>query len=888
MSEERQEDQERQKQESAQEGKSSEGEVSSQKSKRKRPRRRRSRKAGEGSKSVSSSKRASETKGDREKEEGKEADVESIVPSYGAPVLGELEENLEDSTMDKKEEVSSSQPISEGEGGKNAAGSGGEAGRRRISLSSPRLQKLAKWGAVLLAVWFIGYICIWVWMVERVYVPPGYMLTLTLKIGKKHPDPNLQVMPEGGYQGIQERVLGEGRHFYNPLYYEREVRYRVENIDLDHVAVVQSNSGEEAKGKEFLVKKGERKKGILDQVLTPGKWRLNPYAYKIVQRVKVTEIPPGFVGTLTAKSGASPKVDPQEYLDEAFEVWQKMFRLYPLKAEELKGLFDRMAAYYMKMFLPASWLRDYLEEKRTSEYFRACNSLQECAANIEFGKAIRADIRKVLAKEKEIESLERFWRAFQIWQEKRRELKAQAELLRRAEQAGEKIDLDLRTKRLIQLAFDKRIDEAWDRIQSTQRAVARKLSKKSLELEKLPLSKEKYYQIRFLECVSGIFQKSLPPSLEEDLDTNRARYEELFKDLAPQESWQSLLERFQRKLYLAQKAYNGDLLSREGEQGVQYQILHPGIYYINPKKYEVKKLEIGYRQRTVKNIRFPSRDKFEIVLDISVVWGITPKNAPYLVKRYGGIQEIVAKVIEPQVEDICKHFGTNYTVREFIEGETRTKFQEEFTQLLKDVCKARRINVLIGLVRAIKVPEEVSGPIKREKLASLEKATKVEETRMEKEKNRLVELKRQIEAEVRKVGEETKKMVAEIEIDTKDKVDQIRGDTQIAVSKIQKEVAYWRALKNQILSAARAKAEELVQKAEANRLRQHINAIGGPEVYANYIFTKNLPKDFQIFVRYSGPGTLWMDLPSVLKNLEKAAALQILKERLQKDFPRKK
>ena len=105
-----------------------------------------------------------------------------------------------------------------------------------------------------------------------------------------------------------------------------------------------------------------------------------------------------------------------------------------------------------------------------------------------------------------------------------------------------------------------------------------------------------------------------------------------------------------------------------GIKGLQKDVLQPGLYYINPKAYKIDEVEVGFRHISLNNIRFKSLDSFNIELDVSVVWGLLPKNVPHIIQTLGNIREIISKVIRPQVNTIVRMEGSKHKAREFIEG----------------------------------------------------------------------------------------------------------------------------------------------------------------------------------------------------------------------------
>lgn len=185
------------------------------------------------------------------------------------------------------------------------------------------------------------------WTFNRIYAPPNYSVLLRYK-GPPLPLPLLGARPaatpgqfakvdEDGDPlevGILKEMLGPGRHFRCPLWWERDLVPDVV-IKPGEVGVVTSKLGNSLPRGEFLVdgELGETEfKGILRNVLGPGVYRANPYTYEIsvVQLETVgggvqpkfagwVDIPTGYVGVVThladnpitgAKTGIAPEVLP--------------------------------------------------------------------------------------------------------------------------------------------------------------------------------------------------------------------------------------------------------------------------------------------------------------------------------------------------------------------------------------------------------------------------------------------------------------------------------------------------------------------------------------------------------------------------------------------------
>ncbi|MCO6457286.1 MAG: hypothetical protein J5I93_18465 [Pirellulaceae bacterium] len=176
-----------------------------------------------------------------------------------------------------------------------------------------------KVAVVFLVLGVVLFVPIWMWKVERVEVEPDYFLVVTRRWGKSLPEGAI-VAPDATYRGIQRRVLSEGRHFLNPILYTYE-QHPILRVPEKSCAVLVRKAGVEisserkARG-EFLASgpidldarqpPGER--GVIEQVLGPGKYRINPHEYE-AEIVKAVEIESQQVGVKILRWGKEPPKD---------------------------------------------------------------------------------------------------------------------------------------------------------------------------------------------------------------------------------------------------------------------------------------------------------------------------------------------------------------------------------------------------------------------------------------------------------------------------------------------------------------------------------------------------------------------------------------------------
>ncbi|MEK6248418.1 MAG: band 7 protein, partial [Planctomycetales bacterium] len=157
------------------------------------------------------------------------------------------------------------------------------------------------------------------WTVNRVYVEPGHSLLLRYKGPLFNPLASRINAKPGHYAqegeiGIRQQMRGPGRHFYCPIWWDREIVGDV-IVKPGEVAIITSKLGGNLPTGQFLVdgELGETKhKGILRRAYTAGRYRINPYGYSVrtVQLVKEDKggqiknsgwvsIDTGYVGVVT-------------------------------------------------------------------------------------------------------------------------------------------------------------------------------------------------------------------------------------------------------------------------------------------------------------------------------------------------------------------------------------------------------------------------------------------------------------------------------------------------------------------------------------------------------------------------------------------------------------
>lgn len=319
--------------------------------------------------------------------------------------------------------------------------------------------------------------------------------------------------------------------------------------------------------------------------------------------------------------------------------------------------------------------------------------------------------------------------------------------------------------------------------------------------------------------------------------------------------------------------------------GIQDNVLPPGIYPMNPREQQVDMVSIGYMETSVSvekvkdeagngkvdeagepvvngkgGITFPSNDGFPITMDFTAIWGLMPEQAPHAVKTFGNLKMVENKIMLPQIESICRNFGSKYSAVALLVGEEREKFQEDALKAFHVVLEEKNITLLYGLVRHTYIPIEVRKPIQQAFIADELKLTREQEIKTAKTEATYMEAKQQVELATKKVDADTERQfaakVAEGDRDAK----RIAAETQRLQASIEKKTAMLKAQAKTIVGEAENKGKTLVEQAKADKFRLAVESFGTANAYNNWVFANGLPEEVNLQLFYAGPGTLWTDV----------------------------
>jgi hypothetical protein len=259
-------------------------------------------------------------------------------------------------------------------------------------------------------------------------------------------------------------------------------------------------------------------------------------------------------------------------------------------------------------------------------------------------------------------------------------------------------------------------------------------------------------------------------------------------------------------------------------------------------------------------VEFPSRDGFEISLDLTVEFELLPNVLAAIYRAYGDMPAVVDKIIMPQILSVSRNKGSVYRAMDFIAGEGREKFQKDMTEALATTLKEKNIVIHNALIRHVNVPAQILDPVQKASIAVEQDLTNKEKQNTAKQMALLNTDLTMIEQRRQQVAQETEKMKAEIRANQDKGVAEIQVETLRKVAVIEKDTAGARADRVRKVGKVDAEAVRLVDGERARGFQLKTKAFDDAQAYSLWEFANQLNPDVKINILHAGPGTLWTDL----------------------------
>lgn len=274
-------------------------------------------------------------------------------------------------------------------------------------------------------------------------------------------------------------------------------------------------------------------------------------------------------------------------------------------------------------------------------------------------------------------------------------------------------------------------------------------------------------------------------------------------------------------------------------------------------------------------VEFPSRDGFEISLDMTVEFELLPEQIASIYQSYGDLPAVVDNIIMPQILSVSRLKGSAYRAKDFIVGEGREQFQSDLKETLARALGGKRIVIHNALIRHVNVPMQILDPIQQASIAVEQNLTNKEKQNTARKQAELNTEQGLIEQRREQVAQETEKLKAEVAADREKQVAEIGAEGQKQVAEIRKETAAVRADKVRTLGQAQAEVVTLVEGEKAAGFALKAAALGDPQAYTLWEFADSLNGEVKVNILHAGSGTLWTDIEQrALGNLGGAKVLQ--------------
>lgn len=148
------------------------------------------------------------------------------------------------------------------------------------------------------------------WYTCRIEPGQGEIAIMIRKTGEDLPSGQILAL-DPKQKGIQLEVLSEGRYFKNPYHWDWQID-KIVDIPAGKLAVLTRLYGQDLDNGKILAEEGT--KGILPEVLLPGKHRINPFAFHWELFDAIT-VRAGHVGVITSLVGADMLSDQEDRVE---------------------------------------------------------------------------------------------------------------------------------------------------------------------------------------------------------------------------------------------------------------------------------------------------------------------------------------------------------------------------------------------------------------------------------------------------------------------------------------------------------------------------------------------------------------------------------------------
>lgn len=293
------------------------------------------------------------------------------------------------------------------------------------------------------------------------------------------------------------------------------------------------------------------------------------------------------------------------------------------------------------------------------------------------------------------------------------------------------------------------------------------------------------------------------------------------------------------------------LLVETGFRGVQPATKDPGTYYLNPYRERLTEVDCRSQRYNLSEsgeMGFPSKDGFWVSLDGIIEFRVNPENAAQVYVEYNDSEngdrideEIVAKVIMPNARSFCRLEGSNKLGREFIQGETRTKFQEDFQLAMRTACEPLGIEIIQALITRIRPPQQIAGPVREREVSKQSESQYVQQIAQQESEQKLAIEKALVDQKRALVKADQEVVKLTTEAMREQEVAVTKANQDLAVAQLKLDAAQDEAAAIEARGKAAADVIRFENEAEAAGWKKAVEAFAGQgDNYAQYVLFQKL------------------------------------------------
>ena len=298
------------------------------------------------------------------------------------------------------------------------------------------------------------------------------------------------------------------------------------------------------------------------------------------------------------------------------------------------------------------------------------------------------------------------------------------------------------------------------------------------------------------------------------------------------------------------------LLVPAGFRGAQQETLGEGTYYMNPYMYKIIPIDCRSQRFNIadaEDMGFPSKDGFWVSLDGIIEFRIRPDKAAEIYVLYNETfdkqtdldKDIIRKIVLPNARSFCRMRGSSHSGREFIGGETRSKFQTEFQSEMQRACDDSGIEIIQALITKINPPQAIAGPVRDREIAHQKMRQFQEQTSQQEQEAKLAIEKALIKQKQALVTAEQEVVLKTTMAMQEQRVAVTKAEELSSVAERDLSAANDKAAAMMSRATAEAGIANYANQAEAAGWKTAVNAMGTGEEYARFILYQKLAPAFK-------------------------------------------